>query len=391
MKILQLTSHFRPNVGGVETHLDDLVKGLVSRNYCVSVLTYCPLITKAKWKILERSKNLTIFRIPWFPGLFYKFVNNPLIEFLYLLPGLFVAAPFIIYITKPDVIHSHGLVAGFVGVFWGKFFRKRVITTTHSIYNFPSGQITNIIGGFYTKFSKWIYSNSNIVLTLSKQSAGEIENLGVEKKKISTFTYWIDLNKFKPINNKQGLASFAGKQKAKKEVGWGNKFVVLFVGRLVEEKGIFVLLDAAKMWNKDITLAIIGTGPLEESIKYQVSSIKNIIFIGKVDNEKLPKYYNASDLLIVPSIHEEGFGRVILESLACGTPVIGSNRGAIPEAIDVSVGKLIDITQGNIKDAVENFFNNPNKLNILAKNTRTYAEKRYSDNNIKILTNVYTN
>lgn len=373
MNILQLTTHFSPNVGGVETHLSDLVSALIKRNHQVFVLTYQPLITKTKWKMYESEKNLHILRIPWFPGFFYKLVKTPLIEFIYLFPGLFLAAPFVIVFNNSEIIHTHGLVAGFVGVFWGKILGKKVITTTHSIYHFPER-------GIYKEFVNWIFSYSDHVLTLSKQSEKEIVSLGVPREKVSTFTYWIDLNKFK---------SQKSIFKIRKLWGWEKKFLVLFVGRLVEEKGIIPLLKALEIWDKNIDLIIIGTGPLEAEIKKYASKYKNFLFLGKIDNDKLPEYYSASDVTIVPSVHEEGFGRIILESLACGMPVIGSNRGAIPEAMDESVGRLIDVTPENIKKTVEYFYKNPDKLQKLSKNTRKFAEKRYSEKNIIKILNAY--
>lgn len=387
MNILQITCHFHPNVGGVETHLNDLVSELVNKKHNVFVLTYRPLMANVKWKIYEKQKRLTIFRIPWIKGFFYKLVKSPVAEFLYLLPGLFIVLPFILIFKKIDVIHSHGLIAGFVAVFWGKIFGKRVITTTHSLYLFPEK-------GLYSFFAKWIFGNSSHVLTLSKQSKREIEKLGIDPDKITVFTYWIDLSKFKEISSKHKTKNIKKetisiKQKAKRELGWKYKFVVLFVGRLVEEKGILVLLEAAKKWNKNITLVIIGTGPLEKRIKNYELRIKNIKYIGKVENEKLPQFYNAADVTIVPSIHEEGFGRVILESLACGTPVIGSNRGAIPEAMDESVGALLNVSPEAIVKTVEKMYKNKKMLKAFSSHTRAYAEKYYGNKNIEVILNCF--
>jgi len=371
MKEVLITSiAFSPNVGGIETHFDDLTKALVKRGWRVWVLTYKPITTNVKAKIFEkRGGSIIIIRIPWIPGFFYRLVKNPILEFLYLLPGLFIGLPIflLVYGRNIKTIHSHGLVAGFASVFWGKVFGKKVLTTTHSIYHFPKG-------GLYRNVSKWIFNNSAKVLTLSKQSARELEKLGIEKKKITVFTYWINLDKFKVKSEKF---------KIKKKLGWeGKKFVVLFVGRLIKVKGVGELLDAARMWNKDITLAIIGTGPLENKVKSEKLKVKSLIYLGRVDNDKLPLYYSAADLTIVPSTHEEGFGRVILESLACGTPVIGSNRGAIPEAMDNTVGKLINVTPENIKRTVEYYYKNPKELDKLSNVARKFAEKRYSRNNV---------
>ncbi|MBI2085904.1 glycosyltransferase family 4 protein [Candidatus Daviesbacteria bacterium] len=366
MKILQLTAHFRPNIGGVETHLSDLCKALTERGFEVTVLTYRPLETDLKWKMLEREKNLTIVRIPWIPRLFYRLIKLPILEFIYLFPGLFLATPFVLLWKKIDVISAHGIVAGFVGAFWGKVFGKRVVISTHSIYNFPKA-------GLYRKFVTWIFKNASFCLGLSKQSEKEISSLGISSQKVNSFTYWIDLDKFK----------------VKKRLGRSGKFTVLFVGRLVKEKGILELLESVKTWNKNINLKIIGSGPLEKKIKRAAGKYKNVEFIGIIDPDQLPLYYSGSDILIVPSLAEEGFGRVILESLACGTPVIGSNRGAIPEAMDGTVGRLIDVTPSHIKEAVEYFFNNQEKLRELAQNCRRFAERRYSEKNVEKIIRAY--
>src|SRR3990172_12378846 len=262
MKVFQLTTHFSPNIGGVETHLDDLVSALNKRKHKVFVLTYRPLVTKTSWKSYEKKRNFEIVRLPWLPGFFYKFVSNPIAEFLYLVPGLFLTTPLILFIFRPDIIHSHGLLAGFVAVFWGKLFGKRVITTTHSIYHFPKE-------GLYHIFSKLIFNSSDAVLTLSKQSKNEIVNLGVSERKVKIFTYWVDLVKFKRTS---GVNLYHLRGEMVSHLGFNNnskQFVVLYVGRLIKKKGVLKLIEAAKIWHKNIMLVIIGTGPLEEKIRDQ--------------------------------------------------------------------------------------------------------------------------
>lgn len=370
MKIFLLTAHFRPNIGGVETHLDDLCKVLLKRNFKVTVLTYRPLQTVVSWELVERRKNLDIFRIPWVPDLFYRLLKKPILEFLYLTPGLFFVTPIFLALRKPDVISAHGLVAGFVSVFWGKVFKVKTVVATHSIYSFPKK-------GLFRKFAEWIFRNATFCLGLSKQSVEEIKSLGVNSKKIDNFTYWIDLGNFRRVKN------------AKRNLGWKEKFVVLFVGRLVKEKGLDVLLRAAKIWNKKIDLKIAGFGPMVSLIKREKLGFNNIEYIGGVSQDRLPEYLSGSDILIVPSTSEEGFGRVILESLACGTPVIGANRGAIPQTLDSTVGRIIDISGENIKECVEHLYLHKDELRNLAKNCRKFAERRYSEKNAEAIIRAY--
>lgn len=363
-----LSIGFSPNVGGIETHFDDFLVAARKRGIYTTVLTYQPITSKLTAPIFEKRNQILVVRLPWFRGFFYKLVKSPIFEFLYLVPGLFLFTPVILlFIPDIQVIHAHGLITGFVGVFWGKLFNKRTIISTHSIYHFPKQ-------GLYKEFARWIFSNANFSLGLSQQAVEEIKNLSIDSSKVGKFIYWIDLNCFQPSNKKL----------VKKKLGWSNKFIVLFVGRLVEVKGVIELLEAIPKIKKPAQVVVIGDGPLGEEV--QREALKNqskLLFLGRVNNSELPNYYSAADVLIVPSTHEEGFGRVILEALACGTPVIGSGRGAIPEAMDETVGKFIDITPDRIARSINELMADKKEINRLSANTRKFAEKRYSEKNIE--------
>lgn len=374
--ILLLTTPFRPNVGGVETHLDDLIREGVKRKIKFIVVTYQPLITKAKGKTLEKGDGYVVYRIPWIRmNLFLKLEKYPLLEFIYLFPGLFVFGfLFLIFNTsKIKTIHSQGLVAGAVGLFLGKIFNKKTIISTHSIYNFPKV-------GLYASFIRYMFNSCKVILCLSKQSRNEVVNLGISPEKVKVFTYWVNQKVFKSLS----------KEKARKELRLPlDKFICLFVGRLVGVKGINELLDAARITRKNIIFLIVGDGPLAEKIGDFSKRHANVLFYGKTENEKLPIYYNAVDILIIPSTHEEGFGRVILESLSCGTPVVGSDRGAIPEAINDKVGVLIKVTSKNIKRVLEKLSKDTRYIKRMSGNARKFALQHYSSKNVKGIIQYY--
>jgi glycosyltransferase involved in cell wall biosynthesis len=372
MNILQLTAHFSPNIGGVETHLNDLVKGLADKKNQVTVLTYQPLSTKIKAAFLEKKPRVIIIRLPWITGWFYSLVNNPILEFCYLFPGLFLAYPFVISKYRIEVIHSHGLVASTVAVFWNIIFNRRLIISTHSLYHFPRK-------GFYRQFVRWMLSQADVCLCLSKKSVQELIQLGIDPAIIRQFVYWIDTSLFKPKKV----------EKLKKLLGLDKKMVVLFVGRLIKEKGIGVLLQVFKTVHTKTVLLVAGDGPERDEVIKIAQQYKTVRFCGSLSGEDLVNYYNLSDALIVPSTHEEGFGRVILEALASGIPVIGSKRGSIPEALDKTVGRLIDVSVENIKKEIAYLKNHPDVLKKLKQNTRQYALKRYSLRNLETIIKSY--
>ncbi len=117
-------------------------------------------------------------------------------------------------------------------------------------------------------------------------------------------------------------------------VGTGQGGYALFVGRLSEEKGIATMLQAWQHCRDLLPLKIIGDGPLAESVRQAADSDSRITWLGRQPTERVLQEMGQAVCLLVPSIWYETFGRIITESFATGTPVIGSNHGAMSELID---------------------------------------------------------
>ena len=137
-KILLLSPVFSPNIGGVETHLDDLAYGLSMKDYEVYVETFSPITTKSiEWKKRERLYGaVNIRRHWWFGNNVFHFVEKyPLLDFLYLSPYLFVIC-FLFLLKHKDVkvIHAHGMNAALVAVLVSVFFRTKTVVSTHAVY-----------------------------------------------------------------------------------------------------------------------------------------------------------------------------------------------------------------------------------------------------------------
>jgi glycosyltransferase involved in cell wall biosynthesis len=133
-----------------------------------------------------------------------------------------------------------------------------------------------------------------------------------------------------------------------------NERIVLFVGRLVYEKGVHVLVNAIpKVLEKvDAKFVIVGNGYMKEQLSGLVKSLgiaQKVIFTGFVDDETLRKLQTCADVSVVPSLFEP-FGIVALEAMAAGSPVVVSDTGGLGEIVDHDV------------DGVKVYTNNPDSL-----------------------------
>lgn len=373
--ILILTPFFSPNIGGVETHLDDLVIKLDELNYHIFVHTYSPITTpNIKWKTKETlGKNIKIRRYSWFgKQLFHKIEKYPFFDFLYLTPYLFIRVFFWMLFNsyKVDIIHAQGLNASLAGLFLNKIFNKKLITSIHAIYETPPKSITAILAAK-------VLNQSNQILTLSTASQIELLGFGVNPNKLHVYKYWIQVSNFHQTDKKT----------ARRKINIENKFTILFVGRLIKKKGVRLLVDVAKQL-LNINFIFIGNGPESEYLD-SLSNYSNIKFFGRIPNNKLINYYNSSDIFCIPSLYEEGFGRVIMEAVACGLPVVGSNKGGITEALDQSVSILTTPTFKNIKSAIDIISKDKKLYQKLQSNTIKFAKENFNSKNINLITKYY--
>ncbi len=377
-RILILANMFSPNVGGLETHLDDLCAYLDNKKHKAWVIAYQPLTTRLRAKHIERRGTVEIHRISWFGhGLFYKLNSRPILEFAYMFPGLFIYALFFMLrnAKEVDIIHAQGVIPSCVAWILNVIFKKRMVMSTHSIYDVGSKSLMS-------NLFKWILCSFDAILCLSNISKEELVRMGIDADKIRVFTYWVDQSIFRPL----------GCEECKKKLGWEGMFVALFVGRLVEEKGVRVLLEASQVLrdHDKIIFTFIGEGPLAEDLIKASSLCDNIKFIGPVNNDLLPVYHSAADVVVVPSTSQEGYGRVILEALSCGTPVIGAKRGGILEAIDASVGSLVEPVPEEIVRATLKLSGvSKEELNNIRATCLNYARDRFSSNNAEVILKAY--
>jgi glycosyltransferase involved in cell wall biosynthesis len=377
MRVLIISPFFYPDIGGVEMHLLKLLNFLNKKKIYSTVITYQPLNSFKKLNS-EIIKNRTkIIRINWFgKNLFQKFDNYFPINFLYLFPGLFIKSLIYLMLTKDkiDVVHAHGFIAAAIGVLLKLFFKKKIILSTHAIYNLKKNQLKSKLFYLIAKYF-------NFILCVSELSKKELTEIGLDKKKLILYQNWIIFKKFKKKFKK---IKFLNKKKINP-----NKKIILFVGRLFEKKGELVLLNVAKSL-KDYNFVFVGNGWTADIIKKEAKFYNNIYLFTGIGNKELIYFYKSSQLFVSPVLYDEGFATVYLEALYYGLPVISCDRGSLPYFLNKKVSILVKNTRlDNIISAIKTADKKIQDKTFSKKKMYKYAKKYFSEKNAEVILKTY--
>lgn len=270
MRVLLLTL-WKPRKGGVVTHVENLIKN--SRNE---------------------------FIIQSYP----QFIDLPLFRaFSFVLVGFFMRLT-----TKYDIIHAHyALPQGFLGVLLKKVRKKPLILTLHGsdLTLLAKSQITRPI-------VKLVLRSSDRVLVVSEFLKRETVKLGIGEEKIRVV-----------------YMGSAPRDTKKEEFGLDGR-IVTFIGGLVKQKGVDILLEAFKEV-PDAKLVIVGDGKERSNLERLASDIEDVHFLGY--REDLISVLEKSRVLVLPS-RQEGFGLILLEAMSAGVPVVATRVGGIVEIVE---------------------------------------------------------
>ena len=314
MKIA-MVGQFPPHFGGVGVHIHTLSKKLVEEGHEVFVITY-------PHKEIRDIDGIHVIgtkgiNLPGIRGLMFKNNAKKALEDL-------------IKKEDIDIIHGHYLFpAGAAAVEVGNKHNIKTYVTAHGSDMFELYKSKP----FMRPTIKKVLKNADGIFAVSKALRQEIIATGVsgiaEKTKLSWNS--VDISKF----------SLKDDDSFKKEFGLFDKPIVLFVGNLIKRKNVGALLEAKKIAKSDYYLVIVGDGPLSKKLRKKVEdeNIPDVIFTGsRTDVENI---IPNCDFLVLPSF-SESFGLVLIEALACGKPVIGSDVGGISEIINEDVGLLVN-------------------------------------------------
>ena len=258
-----------------------------------SVAKFCELHKKTPFDIIW-SQSFDAYGITFYKN---KEINTPIVP---ILQGCIQQelVTFLVHFLS-TCKQPHKILRSFVGLFFSYFIvQKRLLNCSDNIIT-ASNQVKQDI-------KKWF----------GKEIAG----------KCVTIFNGVDTKRFSP--KKEQRYKLRQKYQIKE-----NDILLLSSGRLVQEKGhqlSIEILALIKKQHKNVKLMIVGDGPYRKELEKQVERKglrRDVIFSGFIENDETPKYYNSSDIFLMPTLREEGLPFVLLELMACEKPVIVSKIG----------------------------------------------------------------
>ena len=329
MKILMLTWEYPPRVvGGISKVVYDLSHKMVKEGNEVTVVTYKE---GDNVKYYENDKGVEVYRVDN-----YMIRPNNFIDWIMQLNfNMITKANEIINKNgKFDVIHAHDWLVAYSAKSIKESYNIPLISTIHAT---ESGRNSGIHDETqrYINDSEWMltYESSEVIVN-SNYMKNEVQRLfGLPYDKINVIPNGVNLQLFSNVNIDYDF---------RRQYAMDNEKIILYVGRLVYEKGIQNLITAMpKVLDRyhDSKLIICGRGGMIDELREQVKylGIENkVYFAGYCDSKKMQKMYKCADVAVFPSTYEP-FGIVAIESMLSGTPTIVSDVGGLNEIIEHGV------------------------------------------------------
>lgn len=346
MKILFITRKYPPSKGGME-------------KISYGIINNFPELENAEIISWGKSQKGLIFFIPW----------------------AFLKSFYFLSFKKVDIVHFGDCALAFMGYIFKKIFKVPITVTAHGLdltYNNKMYQF--MINKTLKEFDR--------IICVSTASKDVVISKGLKHDKCVVIHDGMDVYEWYLPDNNYDLRR---ELEEKTRLDLKEKFLLLYVGRLVERKGVcWFIQNVFPKLDENCIFLIAGTGGEEQKIKELIRSLKlenRVLMLGKVPDEVLRILYNSADIFIMPNIpvrgDMEGFGIVAIEATSCGLPVIASNLEGIKDAIkDGKNGFLVEPYDVNGYIKKINEVRNMKNITPFKEKQIEYTRKNYDLKNI---------
>jgi phosphatidylinositol alpha-1,6-mannosyltransferase len=366
LRVCFVTKMYPPRTGGGATYAYELANALGELGHEVDVYTQAvPGEDGPEWT----HPNVTVTRITKarplvvFSTLYFTIACRRRIDFVQydvihgtLMPASTLAFdPFLLgSIDAPLVLTSHGTSYDEAR----SVNPERPVDYVFRYFFHPVNVLMDAVAGRF----------ADRIVAVSDHTREQLRDLyRFDEEKLVTVPPGIDTERFRPV------------EEVHPEVD-PDRESILVLSRLDPRKGIDKAIRAfARLDRSQAELLIAGTGRLEESLKELAKELgvrEDVRFLGFVPDEELPALYSSVDLFVLPSEYE-GFGIVFMEAMACGTPVIGTDVGGVPTAIDDGESGAIVPRDGidELAERMDALLSDSSRYGAMVEGARGWAER----------------
>jgi len=325
MRVLMLSWEYPPRiVGGIARHVEDLSKALVRRGMDVDVVTCASDGAEGA----EDDEGVAVFRVPLGSPSPPDFVTWVMQMNLSLLERAIPQAA-----LGADLVHAHDWVVAYAAKTLKHAFRIPLVATIHATEYGRNWGLHNDLQRYISSVEWWLGFEAWRVICCSDYMRGELSWVfQFPADKMHVIPNGVDPGRFEAPEGAHDLAAFRSRWAA------ADEKMIFFIGRLVHEKGVHVLIEAfAKVlaYYDKAKLVVAGKGPADPYLRHLAQSLgiyNRIYFAGFVDDATRNRLYKCADIAVVPSLYEP-FGITALEAMACGVPVVVSDTGGLGEVV----------------------------------------------------------
>lgn len=228
-------------------------------------------------------------------------------------------------------------------------------------------------------FEKYVFEGASGAIAGNREAYEILRHRGFSKYAVMIPQFGVDVQAFRPREAKQ----------LRSDLNLEGEFVVGFVGRIVPEKGLKTLIHAFASLSRECRLVLQGSGPYRAKLEAMIARLglsKRVSWIPWVLSSDIPKYMNALDVLVLPSLTcanwKEQFGRVLVEAMACGVCVVGSDSGEIPSVIGDAGLVFPEGNYGELVNCLRRLMRDPSLREELRERGRARVMERFTHERI---------
>lgn len=375
MKILMLTWEYPPRiVGGIARVVHDLSHKLVKDGNEVTVVTY----KEGDVPEFENDKGVKVYRVEN-----YMIHPNNFTDWIMQLNFALTskATQIINEQGSFDCIHAHDWLVTYSAKTLKDAFQIPIVSTIHATESGRNSGIHDDVQR-YINDTEWLltYESSEVIVN-SNYMKCELQRLfGLPFEKINVIPNGVNLTNFNGIDRDYDF---------RRRYAMDNEKIILYIGRLVHEKGVQHLISAMpKIINgyNDTKLIIGGKGGMYDELREQARNLgieNKVYFTGYLSSKEVQKMYKCADIAVFPSTYEP-FGIVALESMLAGVPTVVSDIGGLDEIVNHGVNGMKSYAgnPNSIADSVLTLLYNHQLCDNITKNAKAKVKKEFNWNQI---------